>query len=384
MAGFDDYLRWMVTTPVPERRSPHRGSTCLSSPASRPARCPSSECDRAQRLAAALHERHLTLYGELAHAPVPLVVHRCSAEDTARYVEALRWRLPGAAFERAAARVGPGCGVAVWHYPAAPIRVDDLRLLAAADPQLCERRRRPARRPSRAGAASSPGCCSSDSCRSRPGTRPADPAWTPPAPASTAGSPTSSPRALRVDFPTTGGSGAACSTASTGCRARCRSSPPPSVHVRADPPGPSLDSLSRVFLGPPPARPSRAGDAGRGRPGLPDLVVLQARPTRGPGRCERGTDDPRSAPIGRPGQQDDQEADRLPVTEPAAVPCRPARGVRMTRTHAPVRQLRERRSDMHPRDTVDRIRQDGTASGAAVPLGAAARFNPCDRMDAFR
>ena len=135
MAGFDDYLRWMVTTPVRNGALPIGLHLPLVAGAP-PGAMPLDECDRAQRLAAALHERHLTLYGELAHAPVPLAVHRCSAEDTARYVEALRWRLPGTAFERAAARVGPGCGVAVWYYPAAPIRVDDLRLLAAADPQL--------------------------------------------------------------------------------------------------------------------------------------------------------------------------------------------------------------------------------------------------------
>lgn len=135
MAGFDDYLRWMVTTPFRNGDLPIGLHLPLVA-GTPPGALPLDECDRAQRLAAALHERHLTLYGELAHAPVPLAVHRCSAEDTARYVEALRWRLPGAAVERAAARVGPGCGVAVWYYPAAPIRVDDLRLLAATDPQL--------------------------------------------------------------------------------------------------------------------------------------------------------------------------------------------------------------------------------------------------------
>ena len=135
MADFDDYLRWMMTTPFRNGELPIGLHLPLVAGVP-PGAMPLDECDRAQRLAAALHERHLTLYGELARAPVPLAVHRCSAEDTARYVEALRWRLPGPAFERAAARARPGCGVSVWYYPTAPMRVDDLRLLAAADPRL--------------------------------------------------------------------------------------------------------------------------------------------------------------------------------------------------------------------------------------------------------
>ena len=135
MADFDDYLRWMLTTPAREGALPIGLHLPLVADVP-PGAMPLDECNRAQRLAAGLHERHLTLYGELARAPVPLAVHRCSAEDTARYVEALRWRLPGPAFERAAVSARQGCGVAVWYYPTAPIRVDDLRLLAAADPQL--------------------------------------------------------------------------------------------------------------------------------------------------------------------------------------------------------------------------------------------------------
>ena len=135
MADFDDYLQWMMTTPARHGELPMALHLALVADVP-PGAMPLDECHRAQRLAAALHERHLTLYGELAHAPVPLAVHRCSAEDTARYVEALRWRLPEPAFERAAARARPGCGVSVWYYPAAPIRVDDLQRLAATDPQL--------------------------------------------------------------------------------------------------------------------------------------------------------------------------------------------------------------------------------------------------------
>ena len=135
MADFDDYLRWMLTTPFRSGDLPIGVHLPLVADVP-PGAMPLDECGRAQRLAAALHERQLTLYGELARAPVPLAVHRCSAEDTARYVEALRRRLPGPAFERAAARARPGCGVSVWYYPTAPIRVDDLRLLAAADPRL--------------------------------------------------------------------------------------------------------------------------------------------------------------------------------------------------------------------------------------------------------
>ncbi len=135
MPDFDDYLTWMMATPFRSGQLPLGLHLPLVADAP-PGAMPLDECIRAQRRAAALHERHLTLYGELARAPVPLAVHRCSAEDTARYVEALRWRLPEPAFERAAARAHAGCGVSVWYYPTAPIRVDDLQRLAAADPQL--------------------------------------------------------------------------------------------------------------------------------------------------------------------------------------------------------------------------------------------------------
>lgn len=135
MADFDDYLRWMMSTPFRNGDLPI-GLYLPLVAGVLPGAMPLDECHRAQRLSAALHERHLAIYGELARAPVPLAVHRCSAEDTARYVEALRWRLPGPAFERAAVRARPGCGVSVWYHPTAPMRVDDLRLLAAADPRL--------------------------------------------------------------------------------------------------------------------------------------------------------------------------------------------------------------------------------------------------------
>ena len=134
-ADFDDYLRRMLSSPFRNGDLPIGLHLPLVADIP-PGAMPLDECDQAQRVAAAVHERQLTLYGELAHAPVPLAVHRCSAEDTARYVEALRRRLPEPAFERAAARARPGCGVSVWYYPTAPIRVDDLQLLAAADPRL--------------------------------------------------------------------------------------------------------------------------------------------------------------------------------------------------------------------------------------------------------
>lgn len=135
MADFDEYLQWMLTTPFPDGDLPIGLYFPLVAGVP-PGAVPLDECLQAQRLAAALHERHLTLYGELAQAPAPLAVHRCSAGDTARYVETLRWRLPRPAFERAEARTRAGCGVSAWYYPAAPIRVDDLRRLAAADPHL--------------------------------------------------------------------------------------------------------------------------------------------------------------------------------------------------------------------------------------------------------
>ncbi len=135
MPDFDDYLRWMMTAPF-------RGSDLplglhfplmVNVP---PGAVPLDECFREQRMAAAVHERHLAVYGELAHAPVPLFVHRCAADVTTGYVDALKRHLTPQAFERVESRALAGCGVSIWYYPTAPIRVDDLRLLAVTNPHL--------------------------------------------------------------------------------------------------------------------------------------------------------------------------------------------------------------------------------------------------------
>ena len=135
MADFDDYLAWMM-------RATFRGSDLpiglhfpliVNVP---PGAVPLDECDREQRMAATLHERHLLVYGELAQAPVPLFVHRCSTDDTTRYVSTLRRHLPPQAFERIEGRARAGCGVTMSYYPTAPIRVDDFRVLAGTTPGL--------------------------------------------------------------------------------------------------------------------------------------------------------------------------------------------------------------------------------------------------------
>ena len=135
MADFDEYLAWMM-------RAGFRGSDLpidlhfslvVNVP---PGAVPLDECDREQRMAAAVHERHLRVYGELAQAPVPLFVHRCSTHDTTRSVDALRRHLPPQTFERVEARARAGCGVMVSYYPTAPIRVDDFRVLAGTTPGL--------------------------------------------------------------------------------------------------------------------------------------------------------------------------------------------------------------------------------------------------------
>ncbi len=135
MPDFDEYLQWMMTAPF-------RGSDLpmglhfplmVNVP---PGMVPLDECVREERMAAAVHERHLTVYGELAHAPVPLFVHRCASAVTTRYVDTLARHLTPQAFERVEQRAGAGCGVSIWYYPTAPIRVDDLRVLAATNPQL--------------------------------------------------------------------------------------------------------------------------------------------------------------------------------------------------------------------------------------------------------
>ena len=135
MPDLDDYLDWMMGARF-------RGSDLpiglhfplvVNLP---PGAVPLDECDREQHMAAAVHERHLSMYGELAQAPVPLFVHRCSTDVTTRYVDALRRHLPPQAFERVETRARAGCGVTVSCYPTAPIRVDDLRALAGHTPGL--------------------------------------------------------------------------------------------------------------------------------------------------------------------------------------------------------------------------------------------------------
>ena len=116
MPDFDEYLRWMMTAPF-------RGSDLplglhfplvVNVP---PGAVPLDECLREQRMAAAVHERHLEVYGELAHAPVPLFVHRCPVEVTTSYVDALDRHLTPQAFERVESRALAGCGVSIWYYP---------------------------------------------------------------------------------------------------------------------------------------------------------------------------------------------------------------------------------------------------------------------------
>lgn len=135
MPDFDRYLRWMMAARF-------RGSDLplglhfplvVTVP---PAAVPLDECVREQRMAAAVHERHLAVYGELAQAPVPLFVHRYGDDENRRYVATLRRHLPPQAFERIEARASAGCGVSVWYYPMAPIRVDDLRVMATVSPHL--------------------------------------------------------------------------------------------------------------------------------------------------------------------------------------------------------------------------------------------------------
>ena len=135
MRDLDDYLAWMMGARF-------RGSDLplglhfplvVNVP---PGAVPLDECLREERMAAAVHERHLAVYGELAQAPVPLLVHRFDNLQNGRYAAALHEQLPPQAFERIEARARGGCGVSVWYYPTAPIRVDDLRVITTSAPPL--------------------------------------------------------------------------------------------------------------------------------------------------------------------------------------------------------------------------------------------------------
>ncbi len=135
MPDFDGYLRWMMTARFRGAELPLGLHFPLRVNVP-PGAMPLDECEREQRMALAVHQRHLRIYGELAQAPVPLLVHRCSTDATVRYVDTIRHHLTPQAFERVEARARAGCGVSIWYYPSAPIRVDDLSTLAAANPHF--------------------------------------------------------------------------------------------------------------------------------------------------------------------------------------------------------------------------------------------------------
>jgi hypothetical protein len=73
--------------------------------------------------------RHLAVYGEPAHAPVPLFVFRHADDVVARALEALRRHLSADAFRVVERELDRGLAAYVYYYPSLPIRVRDIDFL---------------------------------------------------------------------------------------------------------------------------------------------------------------------------------------------------------------------------------------------------------------
>ena len=76
--------------------------------------------------AAAVHARHLSVYGTLAHLPVPLAIVPLPPDEQRRAAERVRRVLSAPAWQRVAAGVEAGLATYVYWYPALPVRANQL------------------------------------------------------------------------------------------------------------------------------------------------------------------------------------------------------------------------------------------------------------------
>lgn len=125
LPDFDRVLAWMETAPFRGQDLPMAWyfPLVLKMP---PGAMPLDECLSEHRTSMQVQTAHLEAYGELAPAPVPLAVHRFSAEHVRQYLATLERHAPRQAVERVRTRVSAGLGVGIYYSPGSQLRVEDL------------------------------------------------------------------------------------------------------------------------------------------------------------------------------------------------------------------------------------------------------------------
>jgi hypothetical protein len=117
------YLRWMTTAQFRSHDLPmseHFPLVQIKAPGT----LTLVEAFREQRPTTRIQLLHLRHYGELALIPVPLMIHRLSADQNSACVAQLRNHLSRLSFEYIEPRVRGGLGIAIFYYPCAPLRAD--------------------------------------------------------------------------------------------------------------------------------------------------------------------------------------------------------------------------------------------------------------------
>lgn len=83
-----------------------------------------AEAAHEAHLAANIQVAHYEIYGEFAHLPLPLLIHRFSDDYNDRCLRILKRKLASVAFERIELLLKAGLAIYVYYYPVAPIRAD--------------------------------------------------------------------------------------------------------------------------------------------------------------------------------------------------------------------------------------------------------------------
>jgi hypothetical protein len=117
---FTEFLHWLMTTAFRGHDMP-MGLHLPMGLRVPPGATPMDECRLESQTGVSVHRKHLTTYGQLAHAPVPLLIHAFTEQENDRYLSQLRAQLPAAAVHRVERRIKGGLGVLISYYEAAPI-----------------------------------------------------------------------------------------------------------------------------------------------------------------------------------------------------------------------------------------------------------------------